>query len=105
MSSSPKSSINTPSISRFTHFKNRPKTLFFRHLLLRLAGRAVGLIDERLMRDRKRITNDPRQPFVEHAFQLRLLRLDEGFRDAAGHEFRPPARREIAGKVGESDRR
>jgi hypothetical protein len=50
-------------------------------------------------------SSDARQPFVEHAFQLRLLRLDEGLGDAAGHEFRPPARREIAGKVGESDRR
>ena len=52
------------------------------------------------MRDAERIANDARQPFVEHALELRLLRLDEGFRHAAGHEFRPPARREIAGEVG-----
>ena len=96
MSSSPKSSINTPSISRFTHFKTGHKPLFFRHLLLRFAGRAIGLVDEGLMRDAERITNDARQPFVEHALELRLLRLDEGFGDAAGHEFRAPPRREIA---------
>jgi len=66
MSSSPKSSINTPSISRFTHLRTA-RVLFLGHLLLRLAGRAVGLVDEGLMRDAKRIANDARQPFVEHA--------------------------------------
>ena len=41
---------------------------------------------------RARIANDARQPFVEHALELRLLRLNEGFRDAAGHELRAPSR-------------